>query len=209
MALITGTPPGTSITQEDLYIEGAPTIYIQDYLAPLWYSPDSDDFYWNLTGTSTYNVIEIGCVSDVSFTEGLTMNDVLCDNVGVKDTIQQRNYFDIVFTVQSFFPLSILRYMLGTGATTETSPTEKLPLGKINNAQRYHVWAPKVYDEDYGDYIGIHLHKCKFVDAWTINMGFGSPWTLTALKLRAFVDATMPAAQQFGAIIRSDLSVIT
>jgi len=38
-------------------------------------------------------------------------------------------------------------------------------------------------------------------------MTFGTPWTATGLKLRAFVDSTKPAAQQFGMFGRSDLSV--
>jgi len=54
----------------------------------------------------------------------------------------------------------------------------------------------------------IHLHKCKFVDAWTINMPFGNPWTLTGLKLRAFADTTKSTTQQFGVMLRSDASVI-
>ena len=208
MALTTGTPFGTNITQEDLYMEGAPTIYIQDYNAPLAYGPDSDGFYWGITGTVTYPYYELGCVTDVTMTEGLAMSDVLCDNVGVKDTIQQRNYFDFIFTIQSFFPLTVLRHILKTGAITDTNSTEKMPLGKINNALRYHVQAPKVYDEDAGDLFIIWLHKCKFVDAWTINMKFGNQWNITGLKLRAFVDSTRPAAQQFGCIIRSDVSVL-
>lgn len=209
MALVTGSPVGTIETQEDIYLEGAPTVYIQDWRATEWYHPDSDGFYWQLSGTSTYNVFEIGCVTDVSLTENLTMNEVLCDNVGVKDTVQQRNYFEFNLSIQSFFPFQVLRHLLGFGAVTETAPTQKMGMGKINNNQYWHVYAPKVYDEDVGDYVAIHLHKCKFVDAWTINMSFGTPWQATGLKLRAFVDSAKPAAQQFGVMIRSDASVIT
>jgi len=209
MALVTGTPAGTLETQEDIYLEGAPTVYIQDWRAGEWYAPDADGFYWQLTGTSTYNVYEIGCVTDVSLTENLTMNEVLCDNVGVKDTVQQRNYFEFNLSIQSFFPFQVLRHLLGFGVVTETAPTQKMGMGKINNNQYWHVYAPKVYDEDVGDYVAFHLHKCKLVDAWTINMTFGSPWQATGLKLRAFVDSTKPAAQQFGVMIRSDASVIT
>jgi len=46
MALITGTPAGTITSQEDIYFEGAPTIFIQQYEAPEWYSPDANGFYW-------------------------------------------------------------------------------------------------------------------------------------------------------------------
>jgi hypothetical protein len=208
MALITGTPLGSLTTQEDLYLEGAPTIYIQDNAASPLFNPDSDGFYWGLSGTTVYPAYEIGCVMNVSLTENLTMNDVLCDNVGVKDTVQQRNYVEFNFTIESFFPLSVLRVLLNMGQVTETSPTQKMGIGKINNAQYWHVYAPKVYDEDNGDYIWFHLHRCKFVDAFTLNMQFGQPWQATGIKLRAFVDSTKPAAQSFGMFGRADLSAI-
>ena len=207
MALVTGSASNPTL-QEEIYLEGAPTIYIQDYDADPLYNPDSDGFYWGMTGTISYPAYEIGCITDVSFTENLTMNDVLCDNVGVKDTVQQRNYVELVFSIQSFFPLSTLRHLLNFGAVTETAPTEKFGMGKINNSQYWMVYAPKVYDEDVGDYVAMHFARAKFVDAWTINMTFGTPWQATGLRLRAFVDSTKPAAQQFGVFIRADASVI-
>lgn len=209
MALVTGTPVGTLTTQEDLFIEGAPTIYIQNYTANELYNPDSDSFYWGLSGTTTYPVFEIGCPADVSFTENLTMNDVLCDNLGTKDTVQQRNYFELTFSIKSFFPLDVLTNLLGGGTVVETAPNQKMPLGKINNNLFWHVYAPKVYDESVGDYVWLMLHRCKFVDAFTINMTFGNPWTATGLKLRSFVDSTKPAAQQFGMFGRHDASAVT
>jgi len=209
MALVTGTPLGTITSQEEIYLEGAPTIYIQNFEASPLNNPDGDGFYWGMSGTSTYPVYEVGCISDVSMTENLTMNDVLCDNVGVKDTVQQRNYVEFVFSIQSFFPFDVLRNLLSFGAVTETAPTQKFGMGKINNNLYWMVYAPKVYDEDVGDYIAIHMNRCKFVDAWTINMTFGTPWVAAGLRLRAFVDSTKPAAQQFGMWLRSDASVIT
>ena len=139
MALITGTPPGTLTSQEDIYFEGAPTIYIQDYSAPLWNSPDVNIFYWGLTGTTTYPIYEIGCLTDASLTENLVTNDILCDNIGVKDTVQQRQFVEFTFTLQSFLPFSVLRHLLKFGATTEAAPLEYMPIGKINNALRYHA----------------------------------------------------------------------
>src|SRR4030042_1524129 len=115
MSLITGSPPGTTVAQEDVYFEGAPTIFIQQYEAPLWKNPDANGFYWGLSGTATYNIYEIGCITDSSFTENLTSSDVLCDNVGVKDTVQQRNYVEFSFTIQSFLPLAVLRHLLKFG----------------------------------------------------------------------------------------------
>jgi len=208
MSLVTGTPVGNLDLQEDIFLEGAPTIYFQDATANPLYNPDADLYYWGLSGTVDYPVYEVGCPTDVVFTENITMNDVLCDNVGVKAVVQQRNYFEFTFTIQSFFPLQILTHLLNGGAVTETSPTQKMPLGKINNDQYWHLYAPKVYNEDNGDYVWIYMHKCQFVDAWSIAMTLGTPWKATGLKLRAFVDSTKPAAQQFGMFGRSDLSAI-
>lgn len=208
MSLVTGTPIGNLDAQEDVYLEGAPTIFFQDSFANPLKNPDASGFYWGLSGTVQYPAYEIGCPTDVSFTENLTMNDVLCDNVGVKAVVQQRNYFEFQFAIRSFFPLQTLTHLLNGGTVVEASPVQLMPLGKINNDQYWHVYAPKVYNENAGDYVWIYLHKCQFVDAFTIAMTLGNPWQLTGLKLRAFVDSTKPAAQQFGMFGRSDLSVI-
>ena len=209
MALVTGTPVGTITTQEDLYLEGSPNIYFQDYNASPLNNPDSDGFYWGMSGTSTYPVLEVGCPTDVSLTEDLTLNDVLCDNVGVKDTVQQRNYVQFEFTIQSFFPYDVLRHMLKGGAVTETAPTQKFGMGAVSQTQTWMVYAPKVYDIDAGDYVWIWLNKAKFVEAWTINMTFGSPWQMTGIRLRAYADTTKTQDQYFGMWGRSDASVIT
>jgi len=206
MALVTGTPVGNVISQEDIYFEGAPTIYIQQFEAPELHSPDANGFYWGLSGTTTYPVYELGCITDSSFTENLTSSDILCDNVGVKDTVQQRNFVEFSFTIQSFLSFATLRHLLKFGDVTVNAPVVYMPIGKINNSLSYHAWCPKVYDEDVGDYVSIMLHKVKFVDAWTINMPFGNQWQATGIKMRAFVDSSKPAAQQFGIWLRSDAS---
>lgn len=209
MALVTGSAVGVLEAGEDIYLEGAPSLYLQDSAADPWFNPDADGFYWNLTGTSTYPVYEVGCPLDTTFSENLTINDVLCDNVGVKATVQQRNYMQFALTVQSWLPLQTLRLILKGGLVTETPPTQKFGFGKINNNQFWHLYAPKVYDEDVGDYVWIYFHKVQFVDAFSANMTFGTPWQISNVNLRAFVDTTKPAAQQFGMFGRADASVIT
>jgi len=207
---ITGTPLGTVNSQEDIYLEGSPNVYFQDYTATPLFNPDSDGFYWGLSGTATYPAYEIGCVTDVSLGENLTINDVLCDAVGVKATIQQRNYLEFTFTIQSFFPFTTLTHLMKGGAVTTNAgeDTEKFGIGPINNNQYWMVYAPKVYDTDFGDYVVIHLHKAQFVDAWTIAMPFGSPWTMAGIKLRAFADTTKPSSEQCATLLRSDISVL-
>lgn len=207
-SLVTGTPIGTTSSQEDLYLEGAPVIMIQDYNASLLNNPDANNYYWGLSGSATYPVKIIGCVEDVSLTEGLTMNDVRCDSEGVKDTVQRRDYVDFVFSVKTLFPLSISADLLNLSAATVITDMEKVGIGGINNNKAYHVYAPKVYDEDTGDLLIFNLHKAKFVDAWTIEMRYGDNWIITGLKLRAYADSTKPAAQKFGVIVRSDASAL-
>lgn len=213
MTLITGSPIGSVQTPEDIFLTDAPSIYFQDATANPLFNPDTvanGSFYWGLSGTATYPVYEVGCPLDVSLTENITINDVRCDTVGVKDSLQQRNYVEFTFTLQSFFPFATLTNLLKGGAVTRntSSHMESFGLGVINNNLFWHVYAPKVYDETNGDYIMIHLHRCKFVDAFTMTMPFGSPWQITGVKLRAFADTTKSSAQRFGVIMRSDASVI-
>lgn len=208
MALVTGTPIGNVDSQEEVYIEGAPYIYIQDYTASPLNNPDADNYYWGLSGTTSYPVIQIGCVQDVSLTEGITMNQIRCDTIGDKGTIQRRDYIEFNLSVLSLFPLADLRHILNLSIPTVSTGLEKTGIGQINNNRYYMAYAPKVYDQDTGDYILFHLHRAQFVDAWTISMTSGEPWMVTGLKLRAYADETKPANQLFGTIIRADASAL-
>ena len=208
MALVTGTPIGNVDSQDEIYLEGAPNIYIQQYEASPLNNPDADGYYWGMSGTTTYPVFSIGCVQDVSLTEGLTMNAIRCDAVGDKGTIQRRDYVEFDITILTPFPLSSLRHLLNMSSPTVGTNVEKMGIGKINNNRFYMAYCPKVYDEDTGDYLLFHLHKAQFVDAWTINMKSGEPWTVNGLKLRAYADDTKPAGQLFGVIVRSDESAL-
>ncbi len=206
--LVTGTPLGNLDTQEEIYVEGSPYIFIQDYNATPLYNPDADGFYWNMSGTSSYPVFQIGCVQDVSLTEGVTMNAIRCDTIGDKGVIQRRDYVEFNLTITSQFPLTTLRHMLNLSVPVVGTGLEKTGIGQINNARYYMAYCPKVYDQDTGDYIMFHLHRAQFVDAWTINMKSGEAWSTTGLKLRAFADETKPSNQLFGTIVRSDLSAL-
>lgn len=208
MALLTGTPIGTITSSEEIYVEGAPYLYFQDYTANPRYNPDSDGYYWGLTGSSTYPVFAIGCVQDVSLTENITMNEIRCDTIGVKGTIQKRNYVEFNLTILTMFPLAILRHMLKLSSPTVQTDYETVGIGGINNNQFYMVYAPTVYDESTGDLVIFHLHRAQFVDAFTINFNYGEPWKTTGLKLRAYADETKPSAQRFGVIRRNDPSAL-
>jgi hypothetical protein len=136
------------------------------------------------------------------------MNQIRCDAVGDKGTIQRRDYVEFELTILSLFPLSTLRHILNLSAPTVLTNIEKVGIGQINNNRFYMAYAPKVYDPDTGDYVLFHLHRAQFVDAWTINMNSGEPWTATGLKLRAYVDESKPANQLFGVILRADESAL-
>lgn len=207
MTLTTGTPIGNVLTQESLYIEGAPDLFIQDYRANPLFNPDAQGYYWNMSGTTTYPVSAVGCIMDVSLSEDLTMNDVRCDTIGVVDTIQKRNYLEFNFTIQSLFPLRILRQYLNLSVADTGTGYETVGIPQIDQNQKYMVYAPKVYDETNGYWLMFHFHKAKFVDAWTIDMPYGENWKATGLKLRAFADSTKPAKQLFGVIRRMDATL--
>lgn len=210
MTLATGTPLGTITTQEGLFVDSAPSIYFQNYLANPRYNPDADGFYWGMSGTATYPALEIGCPYDVSFSENITINEVLCDTSGLQATIQQRNYMEFTFSVRSLFPLTILTTLMKGGTTTVNAglDTEKFGFGPINNSTFWHVYTPRVYDDTVGDYVWLWFNKAQFVDAWTLGMAFGTPWQLTGIKLRAVSDTSKPSAQSFGMFGRSDASVL-
>jgi hypothetical protein len=208
MALITGTPLGNVLSQDEIYIEGAPNFYVQDNTATPLFNPDASTYYWGLSGTTAYPVIAIACVQDVSLTEGLTMNAIRCDAVGDKGMIQRRDYVEFNLTVLSAFPFTNLRHFLNLSVPTVSTDVERVGIGAINNNRYYMAYAPRVYDPDTGDYLMFHLHRAQFVDAWTINMKGGEPWTINGLKLRAFADDTKPANQIFGVILRADSSAL-
>jgi len=206
-SLVTGTPDGTINQQEELYIDGAPNLFIQDYSASVLNNPDAAGFYYGMSGTATYPIKEVACITDVSFMQGVTANDVRCDTVGVKDTIVRRDYVDIQFSLQTFMPLSIYTNIVNFSAATVSTPTEKVGIGVYNNNQFWHLYAPKVYDDNVGDYLFFWLHKVKFVEPGDLQMRYGEPW-IQQFTARAYADTTYPTTQQFGMILRSDASAV-
>lgn len=205
-SLVTGTPIGNGLSQENTYIEGAASIFVQDYRANPLFNPDAQGYYWGLTGTTSYPYIEVGCIQNVTLTENLTMNDVRCDTIGVVDTIMKRNYVEMNLEILTLLPLKVLRHFLKIEAPSIGTGYEKSGIGQINQAQYYHVYSPKVYNEVDADWLVFWLNKAKFVDAWTINEKYGDAWTVTGLKVRGFADTTRPANQLFGSIFRFDNS---
>jgi hypothetical protein len=209
MGLITGTPIGSILSQESIYLEGAPYIYYQDATANELNNPDTQGYYWGLSGTSTYPVKLLGCVNGVALSENLTLNDVRCDNIGDVASVQRRHYLEVTLSVQTLFPFSVLADLVKSPQTTYSSGgLQKMGIGAINNNQFYHIYMPKVYDDLTGDYLAFTLHRAQFVDAFSLAMTMGDNWKLNGLKIRAFADDSKPAAQLFATLIRSDQSAI-
>lgn len=211
MSLVTGEPiGGTFIDNDEIVIEGAPNIYFQDATANPLKNPDADGYYWGLSGTSAYPIYQLGCYTDVALSEDVTLNVVRCDTVGDKSAIQKRNYLELTLTLNHILPLSVANVVGNFGGlVTSGTGVEKVGVGEINNNKYFHVYLPKVYDTDNGDYIAIHLHRAQFVDAWTINMKSGENWNMTGLKVRAYADESKPQTQRFGVFVRADASAIT
>jgi len=207
MALVTGTPEGSIITQDDIYIDHAPNVYIQEYPADELHNPDADGFYWGLSGTTAYPVYELGCIVDVTLGENLTLNQIRCDTVGDKATVQKRNYLNLQATVKTLFPLSVLRHLLKASPVTASGGLEKMGIGQINNNLFYHVYMPVVYDEDTGDYLSITGHKAQLVEAFELPMRYGDGWSIR-VNIRMSADSTKPSAQQFATVIRADPSAL-
>jgi len=208
MALITGAAVGNVDTQESIVIEGAPYFYYQDYTANPLNNPDGDGYYWGLSGTTTYPAYLLGCVTDIALGEDVTMNAVRCDTEGDKSSVQKRNHLEFTLTIQHLLPLLNTYHLMKASVPTYSADVEKMGIGAINNNRYYHVYAPKVYDEDSGDLLIFHLHRCQFVDAWSLQMRSGDAWQLTGLRIRAHWDSTMPAGQEFATVIRADPGAI-
>jgi len=199
-------PTGTITTQEDIFIEGGPEFWFGGVPK---YNPDSDGFYWGITGTANTPAYKVGCYEDFRFRDNITMNDVSCDQIGVKQTIQKRNFVDVTFTLKSLLPFTVLTHLLKGGAVTQnaTEGTEKFGLGEIDNTIFHMCFWSRIYNSD-GDCINWTGHRCQFVDAWELATPWGQPWTVSNIIMRCFADDAKPDAQQFGTMIRYDPSVI-
>ena len=201
------TPTGTIVNSENIFIEGGPDFWFGGVLK---YSPDSDGFYWGLTGTDALPLFKIGCYTDFRLRDNIQMTEVRCDTVGVKATIQKRNYVEVSFNLESLLPFRVLANIIarsGTVVTNTADNTEKMGIGEINNNVYHRAFFSKIYDPDAGDFITFTGHRGQFVDVWEIAMQYGAPWMLGA-RMRFHADDTLPSAQRFVTAIRYDPSVL-
>jgi len=207
MTIVTGSPLGNILSQEEKYLEGSPYLYIQDYRAGALNHPDANGYYWNLSGTTTYPIYSLGCIQDTKLTEDVTLNMIRCDTVGDKAAIQKRNFLTVEFTLVSVLPLSITRILMNMFDSTVVSGKEFVGISKINNNIFYQLYAPKVYDEVAGYWIMMQLHKCQITGNFTWDMALAGH-KLTGIKVTAFIDETKPANAMFGTLARFDQSAL-
>ena len=199
MTIVTGSPLGNIITQQELYMEGAPYLYVQDSRAGALNHPDANGYYWNLSGTSTYPIYSLGCIQDVKLTEDVTLNMIRCDTVGDKAAIQKRNFLSLEFTLVSLLPLSVTKLLMNMFDSTSATGKEFVGISKINNNIFYQLYAPKVYDEVAGYWIMMQLHRCQVTGNFTWDMALAGQ-KLTGVKVTAFIDETKPYNQMFGVL---------
>lgn len=203
------TPVGPETDAESLYLEGGPSIWIQDSDANEANNPDSDGFYYGLSGSATYPLMELGCYDDLRLTDTRTSTEVKCAAQGVVQTMQRRDSLELSFTLKSLFPLNILTHIIGGGVVTHntTEETEKMGVGALPQNDFYHVFASRVYDETIGDFIGMTFHKVQFIEASPLAMPYGEAWNY---QVRALVlaDSGKPSAQRFYTAVRWDPSVL-
>lgn len=51
------TPVGPTHPSESIYLEGGPNLWIQDSDAAEAHNPDSDGYYWGISGTARKSVV--------------------------------------------------------------------------------------------------------------------------------------------------------
>jgi hypothetical protein len=211
MTLGTGTavPTGGITVGEDIYPEGGPRVFFQSYEdCPEANEPDSDGFYWGLSGTTACPVYEVTCYEAISLVDTVTRNPVTCDALGTVDEIQRRDSMELQFTIKSLFPFSQLVSMLrGSGYTLNaTEEAEKFGVGEVPN-ELFHVFFSRIYDSEAGDYYSFTGHRARFVEASPLNMPYADVHNI-AVVMKLFADRTKPPGQYFGTFVRYDPSVL-
>ena len=209
MALVTGSASGVIVSQAEIYLEGAPNVYWAAYEAAYLKGPDSDGYYWGLSGTTALKVYQLGCFESVTLGDNTDINNLRCDTVGDKDVIQKRNHMELKFTLKSFLPLTTIQAVLnGSPVTTNVGEhTEKMGLGVIDNSKYYKIYLPRVYDETAGDFVSITGHRCKFVGGGDWSMSYGNVWSMP-ITIWLLADESLPSGQQFATVLRSDASAL-
>lgn len=206
MATYTGIV-GAQESQNSTFIEGAPSIFFQpipDTSDPgVLHNPDSNGFYWGLTGTTAAPVYELGCYENVRLGDNIDINSIRCDKSGDQGAIRKRNYIEVSFTLKSLLPLVIARHLLNWSPIIENGNFEKTGIGEINNNDYVRAAMVRVYDPANSDYVFIQVHRGQFVQNSEIQFTYGQPWQVD-VTLRGYADEGMPNNQLFATVIHHE-----
>lgn len=199
------TPTGTLNQQENIYIEGGPDLYFGGVSK---YSPDTNGYYWGITGTPAKPVYKVGCYENFQLADNTTVNEIRCDTVGVKGTIVRRNYLEASFDLKALLPLSELRHLLrwSSSLAVPASDGEYAGIGTINQQDYHKIYFSRIYDPDAGDWVSFTGHRCQFAWNGAIQMRYGDTW-MVGVQARFYADETLPSDQQFATVVRFDASV--
>lgn len=197
-------PTGTTILQEDIFIEGAPDLWVGGVLK---YAPDVNGFYWGITGTPALPVRKIGCYENFRITDNLTINDIRCDTIGVVGNITRRNFVEGSFDLKSFFPLSTLKVLLRLSSSLAIPDAEFAGIGEINQQDYTLIYFSKIYDTDAGDWISVTGHRCQFQWDGDMQFKYGEPW-MVGVKFRMYANQLLPSSQRFATMTRFDPSAL-
>lgn len=200
------TPTGTINTSENIFIEGGPDLYFGGVLK---YTPDSNGYYWGIDGISASPVYKVGCYENFQLQDNVTVNEIRCDTVGVKGSIVRRNYLEATFDLQSFLPLSELRYLLrwSSSLAVPANHVEYAGVGVVNQQDYFPVFFSRVFDPTAGDWVSFTGTRCQFQWNSAMQMRYGNTW-MVGVAVRFYANEALPSDQQFATVVRYDPSAI-
>ena len=200
-------PTGTTVSAEDIFVEGGPTIYFGESYQ---YNPDADGYYHSLVGTAGTPVYKLGCYENFRFQDNVSVAEIRCDNLGLVKTSQTRDYMVATFDLKSLFPLSTLTHILrgGTVVWNDAENAEKMGLGEIDNSVFWKFFFSRVYDADAGDFVSVTGHRTQFTGNFQLQTPYSGAWMISGIEVRMYADDTKPADQRFATVIRVDPSAL-
>jgi len=201
------TPTGTTVTAEDIFIEGAPEVW---FGGDEQYSPDADGFYHGIVGTADDPVYKLGCYENFRFQDNVQTNEIRCDTTGLEKTSQTRDYLTVTFDLKSLLPLQMLRHIIRGGAVTwnDAENSEKMGIGEIDNSLFYNFFFSRIYDTTAGDFVSVTGHRCQFTGNFQLQTPYAGAWMITGIEVRFYADNDKPAAQRFATVCRVDASAL-
>lgn len=199
------TPTGTINVAEDVFIEGGPDLWFGGVLK---YDPDDNNYYWGITGTPATPAFQIGCYQNFQLSDDLTVNEVRCDTVGVKQDITRRNFLEATFDLQALLPLSELRHLLrlSSALAVPGDNVEYVGIGEVNQQDIHLVYFSRVYDPDTGDWVSVTGTRCQFRWTGPLQLRYGEPW-MVGVTVRFYANEDLPTDQRFATMVRYDPSV--